>query len=295
VGVFFHRKCYEWKISTAYRPKAYTISVGNIVAGGAGKTPCTIFLAEKYRRKGKVAIVCRPYKAALEKAQKPILVNPEEHTAAYVGDEALLLARRLSDVAVWVGNKRKAAEMADASGVDFIIIDDGFQHFALMRDLDIVVLDVTSHLKGLCREPLSSIQRADLVVLNKRAKKVDTADFEIELKRYTCARIVEASYTVEGLFDFDDNPVTLDAAIKVAIFCGIANPVQFQETIQALGFDVVESYFAKDHELPDHNFLTSCISRSMPCICTEKDRVKLQGIKGPLYWLKVSCQIPQLD
>ena len=160
------------------------ISIGNITVGGTGKTPMTIYVAQVVKNLGyKVAIISRGYKGKAEKIGgivsdgKGLLMTPEN-----AGDEPYLMANRLKDVQVIVGKNRfDAGRLAIRKfDPDVIVLDDGFQHLMLQRDLDMVLLDYhrpfgNGHLlpRGVMREPVSALLHADAIILTKSDTRND--------------------------------------------------------------------------------------------------------------------------
>ena len=287
------KKLYDWKIFSSYKPKAYTISVGNIVAGGAGKTPCTIFLAELLSKYGPCTVVVRPYKASHENDMSPLQVH-KDLTVSICGDEAKLIANRVPSASVWVGNKAQTARFVDESS-RYIVVDDGFQHFALQRDCDIVVLDAKNPFgkNRLRREAPTSLSRADLVIVNF---KEEVFEFDEEAVRiYTKAPIIYAHYQVDGFFDLHDMPKQVPPGTKVALFSAIADDKPLRACLEKLGLDIVKTLTLNDHEKITNEQLRSLFSEAMICICTEKDRVKLAASDLPICWLKVSLRLSDPD
>jgi tetraacyldisaccharide 4'-kinase len=292
----------------SYRPRAFTISVGNIVAGGTGKTPFTIFLAEWLASaQHSTAVLLRGYKALAEKQDEPSLFRGGGAQAEVVGDEACLIGRRVPDALVIAGkNKVKGAALADSREIQVLIVDDGMQHLKLARDLEIVMIDNQNpfgygHLlpRGLLREPLSALKRADLVVLTCRNGQTPQDAVRSIIQSHTSAPIVTGRYVYEGLFDLNDCPCKTVTGMKVGVFTAIAKPEQFALSIVALGLDVVTKQFAPDHEAFDPRrlqaFANEALSRGAQLlVCTEKDRVKLADnlyFQLPVYWLKIGFEI----
>ncbi len=256
------------------------VSVGNLTLGGTGKTPCVEYLADFYRRAGRrVAILSRGYGG---------------HGGP--NDEALVLAENLPGVPHLQGRDRAAlAERAVAEhGCDLLLLDDGFQHRRLARDLDIVLIDGTQPWghgylfpRGLLREPRAGLGRAGVVALTR----CDQAGPEQRARvRRTVARVapdvpvVETVHRPVGLVNHErvTRPVGDLAGRSVAAFCGVGNPAAFRATLQALGFDVVAFRAFPDH----HDYPAADVAeldewaRRLPsgcaCITTQKDLVKLR-------------------
>lgn len=270
-----------------YKPSHTTIvSIGNLVAGGTGKTPVTITLAKEFEGLHPLAILTRGYRT---------------------GDEAKLLTERLPGAKVIVGKDRcKSADAAINSGHHLILLDDGFQHRKLQRDYDILVVDgrdpfSQGHLlpRGLLREPPSSFARADLIIINhiKDAKHFESVKNSIS--PYTKAPQIGARLEVANIYDLQGNVAHNLKGKKVGLFCGIARPEYFVETVKDLGAQIVNSHFLSDHvawkENDFHDFIKHCLEKGAEMIiCTEKDKVKIDSqhiFDLPIIWLQMELKI----
>ena len=158
-------------------PVPLVISVGNIVAGGTGKTPVTLMLAEVFYGRFKPAILSRGYRSKAEKLVAPIFLCEGEgplFPASYCGDEPYLFAKRLPKALVIVGrNRRKASVLAAKAGAQVILLDDGMQHRRLAKDFEVIVVDAGNPFgngyflpRGFLREELHALKRADLIFVN---------------------------------------------------------------------------------------------------------------------------------
>jgi len=288
---FFYKK--------PYRPNAFTISIGNIVAGGTGKTPFVIFLARQLKS---VAILLRGYKAEVEDAKIPFMFQ-KEAPVALVGDEAALIAKNVPEAKIFCSKKKAAsALMADGYGLRYLVIDDGMQHKALARDLDIVMLDSENPFgygyllpRGLLREPLSALSRADLIVITCRNGHDIRAEDEALLRQYTKASVCKVRFRPEGIFDLQGTSHHLPVGTKVGLFCAIAKPEQFVESVRLLGLDVVYTKFFTDHATVTEIELQKMVEEAKRLgadrlITTEKDMVKL-ATSLPILYLKVGIEM----
>ena len=306
LGVFLRKSIYK----KTYRPKAFTISIGNIVAGGTGKTPFTIFLAKQLLQKHSVGVLIRGYKAEIEKTGDTFVFQ-KKAPVVLVGDEAALIAQNVPEATLFCGkNKAASAQVADEQKIDVLIVDDGMQHIALKRDLEIVLLDSLNpfgygHLlpRGLLREPVEALKRADLIVLTCR-NGIDVPESVSEVIRSnTKAPICKVRFTPVGFFDLQNKPHKLPEGAKVGVMCAIAKPDQFVGTLAACGLDVVYSQFLDDHEKYTKQQLTQSAQKAKAkgavcLICTEKDMVKLDptvAVVLPLYWLKIEIDVMTPD
>jgi len=289
------------------RPKklpAKVISVGNLTLGGTGKTPATISIAMEAKRHGlKPCILTRGYRGSVSgpcfvTKGKGALVNPYE-----AGDEAFLMAERLDGIPVIKDRDRYRAGMfmfenpleEESPTETLFILDDGFQHWALQRDIDIVLIDSTyplesQHLfpKGNLREPLNALERADIIVLTKTElaeSSVISENMAIIKKYNPSAPVYRASYRASALVNAlgrSGDPQRLKGK-KVYAFAGIGNPSHFRSLLISLGADVVkfkrfrDHYFYKQKDLEEMRREAS----GLEIITTEKDMVKLRELRLP--------------
>ena len=241
------------------------ISIGNLSAGGSGKTPFAMLLGELLKSRGvKFDVLSRGYGRRTRGVR---LVDPAG-LAQEFGDEPLLIARRLQ-VPVVVGEDRyEAGRFAETKfGVQLHLLDDGFQHRALERDFDVVLVtppDASDRLlpAGRLREPLSSLQRADAVVLASGA-----AEDSFPLQEKSVWR-VRRGIVAEGI---PERPV---------VFCGIARPQKFVLQLRAANIEPAAQAFYRDHHLYSENDVRELIelrqrSEAGGFVTTEKDAVNL--------------------
>ncbi|MCO8123839.1 tetraacyldisaccharide 4'-kinase [Stieleria sp. TO1_6] len=282
---------------------AVVISVGNLTTGGTGKTPIVARLAKWFREHGiRVAIVSRGYGRG----------------DADQNDEAAELHQRLPDVPhVQDADRVNAARIAvEELESQLILMDDGFQHRRLARQLDLVLIDMTcpfgfGHLlpRGLLREPVSSLRRADAVVLT-RCDQVDPAQIDDVTTAIQSAHpgivIVHCNHRPSGLLRHPHEIVDVDElrGKRVALVCGIGNPDAFRRTVQDVGATVVAIKSLADHAIYDRetmNAIREWIGGCDPVdviVCTQKDLVKLQTdrIAGkPLVALTIDAEISDFD
>ncbi len=256
------------------------ISIGNITVGGTGKTPLVIDLAQRLDALNKSpAVVARGYGA------EPGQPN----------DEQRMIQRHCPSVLYEANPDRiKAARTAhNRYGADVIVIDDGFQHRRLARDLDIVLIDATCPFgydrllpRGLLREPVDSLQRADLVLIT-RCKLVATADVDRIQERISSIApklpILQADYRFAGIKLLDGSNLTEIEGLHVVLFAGIGNPDAFRTSVKKLGARVVGQRWFPDHyryspEDMDSLLRTGAFPPHDLLLTTEKDAVKLEGL-----------------
>ncbi|HZI65359.1 MAG TPA: tetraacyldisaccharide 4'-kinase [Thermoanaerobaculia bacterium] len=270
------------------------VSVGNLTFGGTGKTPFVLFLARRLRFEGKrPAIVSRGYGrrtrgvVVVSEGNGPV-VGPDEG-----GDEPVAMALRLPAVPVVVGERRvDAARAAIALGADLLLLDDGYQHLPLARDVDILLLDAADPFgggslppAGSLREPLAALARADAFVFTRVDRAAPSAEARAELRRRNPdAPLFTARIRAAGLADESGAPVdsaTLAGRRFVAV-CGIAHPKAFFTSLSELDLAPDELLAFPDHHRYGRRDLerirrAADRSGSAWIATTEKDAVKLRG------------------
>lgn len=269
-------------IKVSHRMPVPVIVVGNITVGGTGKTPITLWLCEYLRAQGlKPGIVSRGYGVKLT---APKLINLDTDTPATVGDEPFLLASRSGCPVVVCPDRVAAAKLLSAtSGCNIIISDDGLQHYALVRDLEIILLDGSRGIgnglllpAGPLREDIWRLRQADLVLSNSSANALAhwTFDLKVEPARSLC-----------------DEKVELAAGSQVTLVSGIGNPRRFTRSAEKMGYHSSSAHFFADHyafSAADFADLPG------PILMTEKDAVKCRTFAGPdWFYLPVTARLPQ--
>jgi tetraacyldisaccharide 4'-kinase len=264
-----------------HRAAVPVVSVGNLTLGGTGKTPCVEYLARFYRDRGvQVAILSRGYGGS-----------------GGPNDEALVLEENLPDVPHLQGADRVAlADMAvEELEAELLILDDGFQHRRLARDLDVVLLDATGPFghgrlfpRGLLREPPSSLRRAGAVLISRCDQVAESAVNELTNRVRALAPgrpVVPTTHAPVAWMQHDqaDRPVEAMRGRPAAAFCGIGNPDAFQRTLNEVGIDPIAT-----RAFPDHHAYTRADvddlrdwARQQPAdaalVTTQKDLVKLRA------------------
>jgi tetraacyldisaccharide 4'-kinase len=281
-------------LKRSYRLPCTVIAVGNLTVGGTGKTPTVCLLAQNLQKRGyRVAVVNRGYRGSISKTPQVIsdgetvFANP-----ATAGDEACMLAHLLPGIPVVSGKDRvRAGKMAvDQLGARVLILDDGFQHQRLKRNLDIVLINVgnpfgTGHLlpRGVLREPRSALGRAGIILLTKADWHIDNIDKIVAaLKSYNeTAAVFTAAFKPVGLYHPATGKTLAPEAAhakKAAAFCSIGDPESFFASIRGLRFASVSEI-----SFPDHHFYTAddyrlITQKGAGCDCiitTDKDIAKI--------------------
>jgi len=278
VAVWFRRIFYQLKIFRSTHPGIPVIVVGNLTAGGSGKTPLVLRIAEILREHGwKPGIVSRGYGG---NTQTPVAATIASDPAE-VGDEPILLARR-SGCPVWVAPDRVAAcraLRAENPECNVIVTDDGLQHYALRRDIEICVVDGRGFGNGFLqpagplREPRSRLRSVDAVVTQGAP---DAQGYKMVLEGDRLVRFTDAR---------DVRPAKSFAGQRVHAVAGIGDPKRFFLQLARFGIKVVP------HPLPDHHPLRAedfAFGDSDPVVVTEKDAVKCKRIVAGLqvqFWV----------
>lgn len=300
VGVALRQTGYRRGWLKTRRLSQPVVSVGNLTVGGTGKTPLVACVANILRRRGwKPSILTRGYGRTSDADM--ILVAPETSrrpTAQEVGDEPALLARMLPDVPLVICADRfrggQAAE--ERFQVDAHILDDGFQHLALARDVDLLTLDATQTLSdwnllpaGRQREPLSALRRAQVVVLTRTDSADPKALEDIVMRIQPAAKVFRGrTKLLRWTNALSGEAVSTEdlRAAKVAAFCGIGNPQAFFADLRRWGFSpVAEDAFPDHHVYTGEDMQKLAVAArkngAMALLTTEKDAVKISREWAP--------------
>ena len=294
------------------RLPAKVICVGNLTVGGTGKTPLVLWLATWLRGRGaRVAILTRGYG---RRDRLPLVMNGlgdvKSYTPGLMGDEPILFARRVPEATIGIGANRyllaqQILALEKDHPPDVFLLDDGFQHLKLARDLDIVVVDASDPFgggrllpAGLLREPPGALQRAGVVVLS-RSPEEPREGLLHRLRRCNSQAPVFRVWTeLENVFDARSDRLANLFVLKqqpVLAFCGIGNPQAFWDDLARWGFSV-----AARRVFPDHHRYTEADTEELRqaagqagarvLLTTEKDRVNLPAA-GPSDPATFYCRI----
>jgi tetraacyldisaccharide 4'-kinase len=270
------RMAYRLGLRRVRRFAVPVIVVGNISVGGTGKTPLVIWLADYLRQRGwRPGIVSRGYGGRAR--YWPQQVRADSDTAS-VGDEAVLLAAA-TGCPVCVGPDRPAAVEAllAHAGVDLVLSDDGMQHYALGRDLEIAVIDGARRLghgmllpAGPLREPRRRLREVDMIVVNGGAP--EAGEFAMKL----------AQPTLVSLHDEAPGDLRDFVGRRVHAVAGVGNPQRFFDLLLRLGIEI------EPHPFPDHHAFTAAdlrFEQDLPVLMTEKDAVKCRRLACRDCWV----------
>ncbi|MFQ5914344.1 MAG: tetraacyldisaccharide 4'-kinase [Nitrospinota bacterium] len=269
----------------------WALSVGNLTVGGTGKTPAVLALAQSLCAKGRrVAVLSRGYggeaagPATVVSDGERVLVHPPE-----ASDEACLLALRLPGVPVLTGADRYTLGLKAAAdfGVEGVILDDGFQHVQLARDLNLLLLDAgkpfgNGHLlpRGTLREPQGAVARADGVLLTR----ADTPEPEAAARlrrKYPSLLIAVSRFIPDGVRDLVSGEEIQPDGRRAFLVCGIARPSDFRNLAARAGFEEAGMMAFPDHHRYGPADLRKVQDKARACgaeglLTTEKDAVKLR-------------------
>ncbi|MCK8816352.1 tetraacyldisaccharide 4'-kinase [Natroniella sulfidigena] len=295
--IFMRRKLYQWGFKEEKVLPTKVISIGNITVGGTGKTPLVKLLALTLLESDyQVVILNRGYKAdfsgdiGVVSDGREILMDAKQ-----AGDEAFMLAKELPEVPVIIGSARRqtGAYAAQRFEPDFIILDDGFQHWQVARDYDLVVIDATNPFdneellpRGLLREPVSSLNRAHAFLLTKTDQVEQSELTEIRrrlIEINPAATIITTKHQptyLRKLVNDRRQEVDLQEE-KVLAVSGIGNPESFEQTLTDLGAEVVDQIRFKDHHQYSKEEILEVFSLASEVnvdriVTTEKDAVSIK-------------------
>jgi len=314
---------YRTGIMRRYPLGIQVISIGNVTAGGTGKTPVTEIFARTLAAEGRrVAILSRGYRRKeapwwqrlfTQVVEKPLVVSDGKHVlldSATGGDEPYMLASNLPGVAVVVDRNRvKAGRYAiKRLGCDTIILDDGFQYQKLKHSIEVVLVDATNPFgngnmlpRGVLREPARNLKRADIIFLTKC--RGDVSAVKAEIRRYNdTAEIVECNHTPRVLKDVwsrEEYPLDWLKGKTVCTLSGIASPKGFENSLRHLGSKVVWCERYADHHRYDASEVLYALNRTADMgadalVTTEKDAVRFPRFEtSPVkcLYLRIAIEI----
>lgn len=303
---WLRHKCYDWRLIASYRATVPVVSVGNLAVGGTGKTPVVDWLVKEFLQQGKrPVVVSRGYggsfagEVGIVSKGCGLLLH-----AAEAGDEPYLLARRNPKAVVLIARRRAAGVKVavDELSADIVILDDGFQHRAVQRDIDLVLLDATRPCAngwplpaGLLREFSAALKRADLLLLT-RATEGATFSSSTHPVFKSCHQLADSAFRLDG----QEMTFAQLKQMKLFAFAGIAAPDGFFNALTAAGLQVERRLALNDHCDYNPALLAEIEVAAKGCdalVTTEKDAVKLSAEKFglPCYQVPMNIQIENED
>jgi tetraacyldisaccharide 4'-kinase len=313
---------YKAGIFTSYSAPCSVISVGNLTAGGTGKTPMVLWLAKYFQDQGRqVAVVSRGYR---QQSKKPVTIVADPNhvllNAPQAADEAVLIAQKLPGVTVLTGpDRRKTIALATQKyGCDLIIMDDAFQHLQVRRQLDLLLLDCNNPFGngeilpgGMLREFPSALRRCDGLIITRaddpeKLQSTKKMVEKIDPKTPICHAIHQPTGWIKVTQDGQQQPttITIDQLknIPVLAFCGIAKPAAFEQTINNLSLSIKAFQPFTDHHIFDDKTIDQLLDQAeklqaQALVCTEKDAVKIQAktCRLPIYALSLELHLPKIS
>ncbi len=306
--MFIRNKLYDLSILKSKKvDNIFVLCVGNIVAGGTGKTPVVQYYANKYINENKkVGILSRGYKGKREK--DPYLVR--DYSKIYgsfieSGDEAFLHALKLNVPVIEKKNRYKGVKyLKDNFDLDVVIMDDGFQHRKLIKDKSIILIDATNPFggndyipNGRLRESINSLYRADEIIITK-SNFIDGNNLKSTIKQLNKydKSIHISKYIEKGFYNQKNERYSFDI-IKdkdVLLISSIANPKLFRETISKMNVKKLEEIIFDDHHVYSLDELDKITNKSKKhdyIITTEKDIVKINKDINNLIVLEMGVEI----
>jgi tetraacyldisaccharide 4'-kinase len=291
------------------------ISVGNLTLGGTGKTPAVMNIAAVLMdHQSHPAVISRGYGRTDESAI--LVVSDGKRVCAdsrMCGDEPVLIGTKIKGLPVIVGSDRfRAARFVQEQfSIDTVILDDGFQHIRLRRDLDIVLIDAvdpfgTGRLfpAGILREPISALRRAQVVLINGSDRAADLDALKRSIRKHTGAKIftsrqvpIDLVETISG----DVSPLSALRGTNVLAVAGIARPASFISLLQSLGAMVKADLVFPDHyeyrksDLADF-FQCAADAKVSMIVTTEKDAVRLKNLRPEGIWaLRIELKVVEKE
>jgi tetraacyldisaccharide 4'-kinase len=300
-GVALRNAAYRLGILKVERAPIAVVSVGNLSVGGTGKTPLALWLARQLAADGtKVALLLRGYGGEVGEATVVSRGGGPQAQVKDAGDEAIMLAKCFSGAVITANRRIEGVRQAERLGCSVVVLDDGFQHRALARDFDLVLIDEEEGSllpAGPMREGYGALDRADAV-----AQVIKRGDGEALPVRVTAKPVFNVRFSPSALVESDggvwhEKPLSGLSGSRIIVVSGIAKPASFYEALRQWEVEVVEVF-----EYPDHHVYTAqdwqTINRRAHdveyIVTTEKDLVKLEEFpfaRGKVVALRVSAAV----
>ncbi len=308
-GVALRNLGYRIGLLRVHRAGIAVVSVGNLSVGGTGKTPITLWLAQQLTAGGaRVAILLRGYRGRVRQVTVVSKGAGPEVDVGTAGDEAVMLAKSFPGVVLTARRRAEGVAAAERLGCTVVVLDDGFQHRALARDFDLVLLNGRPGAllpAGPMRERLTALKRADAVALVDKTEEGTPPPAATTTARVR-KPVFSIRFAAKALVESDagrwrELPIGLLSGRRVAIVAGIAEPGPFYAAVRQWEAQIDEIF-----EYPDHHRYTQAdwqrLSRDTRdvelIVTTEKDLVKLESFpfaKGKLVALRIAPEIDNGD
>ncbi|MER3630774.1 MAG: tetraacyldisaccharide 4'-kinase [Blastocatellia bacterium] len=311
----FRSWLYDRGLLSQYSLGRKTICVGNLTVGGTGKTPVTRHIAEIFANAGlRPCILTRGY-GRREPSRRVVVSGPDGiiENSDISGDEPLELARELKEKAIIIADPDRvaAARFAiDQFAPDLFLLDDGFQHLRVTRDLNLLLIDATNPFDndyplpaGTLRECPRAIARADAILITRTEIAGDLQPLKDSIRRHNSrVPIFEAAFVIKGFRPLANRQALVNAAEivgpKVLAFCGIANPKAFQLLLEKYSVRAAELLVFDDHQRYSASQIAAIRAAAKKIgadalITTEKDAVKLSGsdFSIPCYSARIEVAV----
>lgn len=281
------RALFRWGVKAQYQARVPVIVVGNLTVGGNGKTPLVVWLVQWLREQGYTpGVISRGYGGNSE--QYPLLLTADTRPEQ-AGDEPVLIYRRTGCPVVVGPNRAEAAALLTSLGVvDIIISDDGLQHYALARDIELVVVDGKRRFGNGCLLPMGPLRegqwrlnKVDAIINN--GGPAHSGEFVMSLQ----PGVLQPVLATPELQTSRHAPVV---GTRVHALAGIGHPPRFFATLEQLGFKVEQRLALADHKAVMPEQLAHL--HAAPLLITEKDAVKWPGGHPDTWYLPVDAQLP---
>jgi len=294
-GVLGRRLLYDMKVLPRKRLEAKVICLGNLTTGGTGKTPAVLLAAETLRRRGhEVAILSRGYGRVAGKKEVTVLLDGRHTDWRLCGDEPWMVHQSLQGQGVPVlvcPDRAKAGELAvEMYGSRVLILDDGFQHLGLHRDLDVVLVNARNPFGGRrllplgeLREPVSALKRAQMIIITHadRVTAEELARLREDIETiHPGATLLESAHKADHVLDVRTEkklPLSWLKGKAVAALSGLGDPLAFESQLEELGASLSQTWRYPDHHPYTEREMRSIekLRGSLPLLTTFKDFVRL--------------------
>jgi tetraacyldisaccharide 4'-kinase len=315
-GVLGRKALYDLRILKRRRIAAKVICIGNLTTGGTGKTPAVLLAAETLRKRGhEVAILSRGYGGTAAKKDVTVLLDGRQTDWRLCGDEPWMIHQSLQGQGVPVlvcPDRSKAGALAVAMyGSSVVILDDGFQHLKLHRDLDVVLVNATDPFGGgrllplgNLREPVSALRRAQIVIVTHadRVTAPELARLREEIDAaHPGVKILESAHKADHVLDVrteKKHPLALLNGKAVVALSGLGDPLSFESQLESLGATIAQAWRYPDHHPYSETELRSIseLRGALPVVTTYKDFIRLperwrETLAGEVLVLGIKLEI----